>query len=107
MIQCSRSRLSDLNYSIYLWTQFPNELIRSKLLSNTNGEDSDDELVVPGQLEDEEVDEEMVAYTGGRIQYEKVHMVLAQNSFIYYVMKHNGLCSLYEGNPREPYNTRH
>ena len=54
-------------------------------------------------MDGEEVDEEMIAYTGGRIQFEQVHMVLAENDYIYYVMKRNGLCSLHEGNPKEAY----
>ena len=99
----------DTSYKIYVWMQFSGLIKRSKLLKlNSNeigaNEDSDDE---EGHIANEEEDEEIIQMTGGNIQIEKIAMVLGQNDFIYYLKKKNGLCMIYEGNPKEAYLHKH
>ena len=45
--------------------------------------------------------------TGGVIQIEKLPLVLGENDYIYYVKMKNGMCMIYEGNPKEPYIQKH
>jgi hypothetical protein len=80
-------------------------IVRSKLLKHcTNeigaGEDSDEHIDNP---KGDEEDEEIVQMTGGSIQIEKIPMILADNDFIYYIKIKNGLCMIYEGNPKDVY----
>ena len=45
--------------------------------------------------------------SGGRIQIEKIPMVLGENDFLYYIKMKNGLCMIYEGNPKEAFVNKH
>jgi hypothetical protein len=82
---------------------------RSKLLkSNSNelGANEDSEELV-GSCTHEEEDEEIIQMTGGHIQIDKIPLILGENDFIYYVKARNGLCMIYEGNPKEAYINSH
>ena len=45
--------------------------------------------------------------TGGNIQIDKIPVILGENDYIYYVKNRNGLCMIYEGNPKEAYINSH
>ena len=86
----------DLKYKTFIWTQFPNKLMRSSLMKITNGliesQESDE-----GADNDADEDEDIV----GKFTYQPIKMILNERDFIYYVTKKNGLCYIVEGNPRD------
>jgi len=92
----------DLKFKTYIWSQFPEQLIRSSLMRCINGtmnqEDSDEEAA-----SDREEDEEIT----GKFTYEPLRMVMCERDFIYYITKKNGKCYIMEGNPRDQYIDHH
>jgi hypothetical protein len=96
MVQSTMTKKRDLKFKTYVWTQFPERLVRSSMMKAINGmfeaEDSDRE-VQSDMEEDEDV--------SGKFTYEPVRMVSDNKDFIYYITKKNGKCYIMEGNPRD------
>ena len=68
-------------------------------------EDSDNVMCESDMIENERVEDEF-EFTNRLIQ-EKVYMQNDMKGFIYYVTQRDGLCSIKEANPRDPYLTSH
>ena len=102
VVQSTMSKKRDLKFKSYIWTQFPDQLIRSSLMKCVNGtldqEDSDVEA-----FSDKDDDEEIT----GKQTFEQVKMIMSERDFIYYVTKKNGKCFIMEGNPRDQYIEHH
>lgn len=96
VIQSTMSKKRDLKFKTYIWSQFPEQLIRSSLMRNVNGQlDQEDSDVQNASDNDEDQD------ITGKFTYEQVRMIMSERDFIYYVTKKNGKCFIMEGNPRD------
>lgn len=90
------STLRDQNFKMYIWTQFPQQLVKSKILNPKRGDMVDSDA---SEGEEEDDDEKEIK---GKAFFEQVPMIKNTKDFIYYVTRHNGMCLIMEGNPREP-----
>lgn len=80
IIQSNRSRKGDNRYKTYLWQQFPNKIIRSKLLEPATGRVVEDSDIA------EEADKPLFEVAiDNKFEYLKIPMIQDSASFIYYV----------------------
>ena len=103
VIQSTMGKKRDLKFKTYIWTQFPQNLVRSSLMRQKNNqlqmaEDSDKE-----DVSDIEDDEDVT----GKLSFEQVRLVMNERDYIYYITKKNGKCYIMEGNPRDQYVDKH
>ena len=98
---------SDLKFKTYIWTQFPNSLVRSGLLrpsANKMEAMEDSDVEDPLDMEANQENEDSV---GGKKTMEAVPVIMNGKDFMYYVTKKNGMCDIMEGNPRDQYIKNH
>ena len=88
--------LRDEFFKSYIWTQFPQCLIKSKVLNIERGDTFDSDA---SENEDDDEDEKDII---GRTFFEQVNMIQNDRDFIYYVTRTNGMCQIMEGNPKVP-----
>jgi hypothetical protein len=102
IIQSTMEQKKDLKFKTYIWSQLPNQLVRSSMLKvkggNLTKEDSDKE-----NASDQDEDEEIT----GKFTYEPIRMIINERDFLYYITKKNGKCYIMEGNPRDQYIDHH
>ena len=94
----------DLNFKTYIWTQFPQKLIRSKVIKKCSTHNKVEEYDSDNPSGDEDHENDDIS---GAKTFEQVQMLMNDRDFIYYVQKHNGKCIIVEGNPRDPYIENH
>ena len=104
LIQSTMGKKRDTSFKTYLWTQFPNEVVRSRFLQPAKSrlvevQDSDNEDPLEGVDDDED--------DVGKLTLGKVPMLMNNKDFMYYITKKNGMCYIMEGNPRGPYLNMH
>lgn len=105
LIQSTMGKKRDTSFKTYIWTQFPNEVVRSRFLQPAKNrlievQDSDNEDPLEGV--DDDPDD-----NNGKLTLGRVPMLMNNKDFMYYITKKNGMCYIMEGNPRGPYLNMH
>jgi hypothetical protein len=86
-IQASMVKKGDLKFKTFIWTQFPQDILRSKIMS---GSGAVDDIDSDDQKSDNDGSDDGIDAIIGVPRYIPVRMILDHKSFIYYVMKSNG-----------------
>jgi hypothetical protein len=97
VIQSTMGKKRDKKFKTYIWTQFPQQLVRSSVFKCTNGQLNNQDSDEANDLI--EIDEE--EDIKGKLMFQPIRMVLNERDFIYYITKQNGKCYIMEGNPRD------
>jgi len=100
----------DSRYKMYLWTQFPDKIIKQIIYVGQRGQgeegkgDSDQEKDMRGD-EGQPESEDDSAYD--KIFYQHVPMIKDDYDYLFYVVKKNKELLIMEGNPRDPFLQNH
>ena len=114
IIKCASTstmgKRKDSSYKMYLWTQFPNIIIKQfisrgkRFGQDRQNENSDNEHEQKGGDKQSDTDDDSAF---NKIFYQHVPMIKDDYDYLFYVVKKNNEMLIMEGNPRDPFIQNH
>jgi len=96
----------DINYKIFLWTQFPSHLSSIPVLQHDEEQEGNDDTSSDDEANNDNSDTDDDSLFNKHI-YQPVPMIKDDYDYLYYVVMINNELCVMEGNPLDPYIKNH